>query len=77
MAICVYSTIFGHKQASEAAKLVPAAVIAAGGTASMVKSILAALPLGAAALENVPGATLKIIEAAGTAYQESYTKGLQ
>lgn len=77
VAICVYSTVFGHKQAAVAAKVVPAAVIAAGGTTATAKAVLEALPLGAAALEKVPGITANIATAAGIAYQESFTKGLQ
>ena len=77
VAICVYSTILINKQASEAVKLVPAAVMKAGGSMTMATEILAALPLGATALAKIKGATLPMIEAAGLAYQESYTKGLQ
>ena len=77
VAICVYSTILSHKQGSVAAKLVPAAVIKAGGSLTLAKEILAALPLGATALAKIKGATLPMIGAAQVAYQESYTKGLQ
>jgi hypothetical protein len=56
---------------------VPKAVIAAGGTAKMATEVLAALPLGAAALEKVPGLTTAIAGAAGLAFQESYRLGLR
>lgn len=43
----------------------------------MATEILAALPLGAAALEKVPGITTAIAGAAGLAFQESYRLGLR
>lgn len=43
----------------------------------MATAILAALPLGAAALEEVPGITADIAGAAGLAFQESYRLGLR
>lgn len=55
----------------------PKAVIANGGNAKMAAEILAALPLGAAALEKVPGLTTAIAGAAGLAFQESYRLGLR
>lgn len=77
VAICVYTTVLVNVQGSQAAKLVPAAVKAAGGTMAQAAEILAALPLGAAALEKVPGITTTMAEMAGLAFQESYTKGLR
>jgi hypothetical protein len=77
VAICVYTTLLINVQSSQAAKLVPAAVEAAGGTLAQAAEILAALPLGAAALEAVPGITTAMAGAAGLAFQESYNKGLR
>lgn len=52
--------------------LVPAAAITAGLPASSAKALLAALPLGSAALVKMPGTTAKIAVAAGKAFQQSY-----
>lgn len=43
----------------------------------MATEILAALPLGAAALEKVPGITTAIATSAGLAFQESYRLALR
>lgn len=77
MAICVYTTVLFNVQGSHALKLVPQAVMAAGGSAKMATAVLTALPLGAAALEKVPGINTAIAGAAGLAYQESYRLGLR
>ena len=77
VAICVYTTVLVKVQSSNALKLVPEAVIGAGGTAKMATAILAALPLGATALEAVPGITTDIAGAAGLAFRESYRLGLR
>lgn len=52
--------------------LVPAAAITAGLPASSAKALLAALPLGSAALVKMPGTTAMIAVAAGKAFQQSY-----
>ena len=77
VAIAVFSTILGTTQRGRAAKLVPVAVIAAGGTAAQAPAILAALPLGPTALDKVPGLTTAIAEAAGGAFVQSYVYGLK
>lgn len=77
VAISVYTTILTNVQSSQAVKLVPAAAIAAGPPASSAKSLLAALPLGSAALAKVPGITTEIAVAAGKAFQQSYVVGLR
>ncbi|KXL44413.1 hypothetical protein M433DRAFT_166556 [Acidomyces richmondensis BFW] len=77
LAQAIYVSILANTQSSRAAKLVPAAVEQAGGTAKMAKELLAAFPLGTTALEAVPGVNAKILEAAGTAYQWAYVHGLR
>ncbi|KAF1980676.1 MFS general substrate transporter [Aulographum hederae CBS 113979] len=77
IAISVYSTILANVQGSWATKLVPAAAEAAGLPSSSVPALLAALPLGSAALQQVPGISMDIIVAAGAAFQESYVHGLR
>ncbi|KAF2500113.1 hypothetical protein BU16DRAFT_453129 [Lophium mytilinum] len=73
----IYLTIMSHVQASHAASLVPKAAIAAGATPSTAQALLAAIPLGAAAIEKVPGITTAIVEAAGAAFVQSYVVGLR
>lgn len=77
VAVTIYETILGNVQGSHAATGVPAAVVAAGGTVAIGDKILAALPLGAAALAKVQGATTAMIEAAGAAYIQSYVIGVR
>lgn len=65
-------------QSSHAAMLVPAAAaITACLPASSAKALLAALPLGSAALAKMPGITAKVAVAAGKAFQQSYVFGLR
>ncbi|KAL2212950.1 MFS general substrate transporter [Sarocladium strictum] len=77
VAISVYTTILSNVQSNEAAKLVPRAAIAAGLDSDSVPALLAALPLGSAALAQVPGITNDIAAAAGAAFQQSYVVGLR
>jgi hypothetical protein len=77
VAISVYTTILTNVQATQMAKLVPPAAIAAGLKASNVPALLEALPLGSSALAQVPGITTKIATAAGAAFQQSYVVGLR
>jgi hypothetical protein len=56
---------------------VPAAATAAGLAEDAVPALLAALPLGAAALAEVPGLTTDIATAAGGAFQQSFVHGLR
>ncbi|KAI1620443.1 fungal trichothecene efflux pump [Exophiala viscosa] len=77
IAVTVYETILINVQSSYAAKHVPAAAEAAGASAKVAEAILAALPLGAAALAKVQGATTAMIEAAAGAYTQSYVSGLK
>jgi hypothetical protein len=64
-------------QTKSAAKLIPAAVKAAGLAPEAVPALLKALPLGSAALAKVPGITTEIMVAAGAAFQQSYVQGLK
>jgi hypothetical protein len=64
-------------QSSQAARLVPAAAISAGLDPTNAGALLAALPLGAEALAQIPGITTDIILAAGAAFQQSYVVGLR
>lgn len=55
-------------QSSHAAMLVPVAATTACLPTSSAKALLAALPLGSAALAKMPGITAKIAVAAGKAF---------
>ncbi|CAO2655346.1 Nn.00g104100.m01.CDS01 [Neocucurbitaria sp. VM-36] len=77
VAISVYQTILTNVQSSHTLKLVPAAATAAGLSPDSVPALLAALPVGATALAEVPGITNEIIAAAGAAFQQAYVIGLR
>ncbi|KAF4460823.1 MFS general substrate transporter [Fusarium albosuccineum] len=77
IAISVYTTILTNVQSSQMLKLVPPAATGAGLPESSLEQLLAALPLGSAALEQVPGITADIMAAAGKAFQQSYVVGLR
>ncbi|CAK7210970.1 hypothetical protein SBRCBS47491_000959 [Sporothrix bragantina] len=77
VAITVFSTILSNVTSRNMLKLVPAAATAAGLPSSSVSALLAALPLGAKALEAVPGISDSIIAAASKAYQQAYVVGLR
>lgn len=51
--------------------------MAAGADSSTAHALLAALPLGSAAVKEIPGATTAMIEAAGGAFVQSYVVGLR
>jgi hypothetical protein len=70
-------TLVTNVQATEGAKLIPAAAIAAGLPESSVAALFGALPLGSAALAKVPGITTGIMVAAGGAVQQSYVVALR
>lgn len=77
IAISVYTTILTNVQSSSMLKLVPAAALKAGLPEDSIEKLLAALPLGSAALQQVPGITADIMGAAGAAFQQSYVVGLR
>jgi hypothetical protein len=77
LAQSIYVTILTNSQESRAAAIVPQAAIAAGLPASSAAKLLATFPLGAAALEALPGMTTQALQAASTAYQWSYAYGLK
>lgn len=77
IAISIYTTILTNVQGQAAARLVPPAAIAAGLPKSSVEALMAALPVGASALEKVPGITTEIVVAAAAAFQQSYVVGLR
>jgi hypothetical protein len=58
-------------------KLVPPAATAAGLPEGSVAALMAALPLGSAALAQVPGISTDIALAAAAAFQQSYVHGLR
>lgn len=58
-------------------RIVPPAAISAGLPESSVEALLAALPVGSAALEKVPGITTEVLGAASEAFKQSYVVGLR
>lgn len=60
-----------------AIRLVIPAAVKAGVSQETAVGILTALPLGASALAEVPGATTAAIAAAGAAFQQCYVIGLR
>jgi len=77
LAQAIYTSILTNTQTARAAATVPAAAIAAGLSVDSASQLLAAFPLGAAALEAVPGVNAEILAAASTAYQWSYAHALK
>jgi hypothetical protein len=77
VAVTLFATILTTVQSSWASTHVIAAAEAAGASPTTATNILAALPLGAAALEKVQGLTMAIAEAAGGAFIQSYVEGVR
>lgn len=77
LAQAIYTTILANTQSTRAAATVPAAAIAAGMSSENAQALLAAFPLGAAAIAKVPGTTEEAIGAASLAFQWSYAHGLK
>lgn len=77
VAISVYQTILANVQGKEAATLIPTAAMDAGLPESSVEALMAAVPLGSAAMSQVPGITSDIMAAAHKAFQQSYVVGLR
>ncbi|OAG00551.1 MFS general substrate transporter [Paraphaeosphaeria sporulosa] len=77
VAVTLFLTILNTVQTSWASIHVVAAAEAAGASPATASAVLAALPLGAAALEKVQGLTTAIAEAAGAAFVQSYVEGVK
>ena len=77
VAVTTFLTILGTTQATSAIKNVIPAAEAAGASPEVAEAVLAALPLGAAALEKVQGLTTAIAEAAGAAFVGSYVEAVK
>ncbi|KAK4936557.1 hypothetical protein LTR10_022606 [Elasticomyces elasticus] len=77
VAVTLFATILTTVQSSWASTHVVAAAEAAGASPSTAHAVLAALPLGAAALEKVQGLTTAIAEAAGAVFIQSYVEGVK
>lgn len=77
VAVTLFETILLVVQKNYAGVHVIAAAEAAGASPSVAQAVLAALPMGAAALEKVQGLTLAIAEAAGGAFVQSYVQAVK
>jgi hypothetical protein len=77
VAVTLFATILTTVQADWASTHVVEAAEAAGATRETAQAVLAALPLGAAALEKVQGLTTAIATAAGGAFVESYVQAVK
>lgn len=77
VAVTLFATILTTVQSAWASTHVIAAAEMAGASAETAKAVLAALPLGTAALEKVQGLTTAIAEAAGAAFIQSYVEGVK
>jgi len=77
VAVTLFATILTTVQSSWAKIHVVEAAEMAGASRATAEAVLAALPLGTAALEKVQGLTKMIAEAAGAAFVQSYVEGIQ
>lgn len=77
VAVTMFESILVTVQEPYAIKHVIAAAEAAGASPKVAEAVLAALPLGTAALEKVQGLTTAIATAAGGAYIDSYVQGVK
>lgn len=77
VAVTLFATVLSVTQSGYASTHVIAAAEAAGASPSTAEAVLAALPLGAAALEKVQGLTTAIATAAGGAFVDSYVHGVK
>jgi hypothetical protein len=77
VAVTLFATILTTSQSSWANIHVIEAAEMAGASPTTAKAVLAALPLGTAALEKVQGLTTMIAEAAGAAFVQSYVEGVK
>ncbi|KAF2640004.1 MFS general substrate transporter [Massarina eburnea CBS 473.64] len=77
VAVTLFATILTTVKNAWASTHVIVAAEAAGATRATAEAVLAALPLGAAALEKVQGLTTAIATAAGGAFVQSYVEGVR
>ncbi|KAI4650616.1 hypothetical protein J4E93_002973 [Alternaria ventricosa] len=77
LAQAIYTTILTNTQTTRAAATVPAAAVKAGMSLENAQALLAALPLGAAAIAEVPGTSPEALGAASLAFQWSYAHALK
>jgi len=77
VAVTTFQSILVSVQSTYAVKNVIPAAEAAGASPQVAQAVLAALPLGAAALEQVQGITTRIATAAGAAFLQSYVEGVK
>lgn len=77
LAVTVYTSVLANTQSSRAQSIVVQAGLDNGLTEAAAKQLLAALSLGAQAIEAVPGINPSAIAAAGAAFLESYAYGLR
>lgn len=77
VAVTLFETILISVQTKYAVSHVIPAAEAAGASPTVAQAVLAALPVGAKALEKVQGLTTAIAEAAGAAFVESYVQGVK
>lgn len=68
LAQATYSTILSNRQTSQAGKLIPKAVLAAGLPESSLSSFLAAFPKNQTGLREIRGLSTAVLLAAGEAY---------
>ena len=77
LAVSVYTSVLTNTQTKKAAEIVVRAGTDNGLTQAAAKQLLAALSLGAKAIEAVPGINPAAITAASSAFLESYAHGLR
>lgn len=77
MAVTVFQTILVNVQTGYAATHVASAAETAGASPQVAQAIAAALPVGNAAVEKIPGLSDTVVAAAGAAFVESYVHGVR
>jgi hypothetical protein len=77
LAQAIYTTILVNKQTSEAQKLIPKAVLAAGLPPSSLQDFMAAFPANTTQLGQITGVNSAVLAAAGQAFKYSYAHALK
>ena len=77
VAVTLFQTILSTTQTKYAVDHVIPAAEAAGASPAVAQAVLAALPIGAQALDKVHGLTQAIAQAADAAFVESYVQGVK